>query len=127
MSLCGNTARKVLPKQHGNTARKVLVKLFQKLARSSRVGLSPSADGETPQTAFSFANFSFAPTASKEKWVMTFYVATRLLSLKIVGVDIPDDPMLQRYSHLTMRLHLAFPSREGGPQREFIRALAVDE
>ena len=79
--------------------KKVLVKLFQKLARSSRVGLSPSADGETPKTAFSFANFSFAPTASKEKWVMTFYVATRLLSLKAVGTgasmqQVADCPRL---------------------------------
>ena len=79
MSLCGNTAWKVLPKQRGNRAKKVLVKLFQKLARSSRVGLSPSADGETLLTAFLFYQaFLFAPFVSKRKAVNTFYVATRL-------------------------------------------------
>ena len=34
MSLCGNTARKVLPKQRGNRAKKVLIELFQKFAVS---------------------------------------------------------------------------------------------
>ena len=44
--------------------KKVLVKLFQKLARSSRVGLAPVATGESRLTAFSFANFSFVISAS---------------------------------------------------------------
>ena len=105
MSLCGNTARKVLPKQRGNTARKVLIELFQKFARSSRVGLSPSADGETPKTAFLFClAFLFAPFVPKRKAGKKFYVATRLLSLKTVGTGVPDGPMSRCYFYRTMRL-----------------------
>ena len=76
--------RKVLPKQRGNRAKKVLVKLFQKLARSNRVGLAPVATGEIPKTAFLFYQaFLFAPFVPKRKAVNTFYVATRLLSLQL--------------------------------------------
>ena len=52
--------------------KKVFVHLFQKVARSNRVGLTPVATGEILLAAFSFVNFSFAPTASKEKWKTLF-------------------------------------------------------
>ena len=101
--------------------KKVLVKLFQKLVRSSRVGLSPSADGETPLSAFLFClAFLFAPFVPKRKAGKKFYVAVRLLSLKTVGTGVLDGPMLRCRLYRTTQLHLAFPSREGGP-------LAVDE
>ena len=62
-------------------ARKVLVKLFQKLARSNRVGLAPVATGQTLQTVFLFClAFLFAPFASKRKAAKTSYVVMRLSS-----------------------------------------------
>ena len=47
---------------------KVLVKLFQKLAQvKGAKPFSPSAEGETPLAAFSFASFSLAPFSAKRK------------------------------------------------------------
>ena len=82
------TMRQVREKSFDQTTRQVCEKSFdQAFSKACAVEgakpSSPSADGETLLTAFSFANFSFAPTASKEKWVMTFYVAMRPLSLGI--------------------------------------------
>ena len=37
------------------------------------------------------------------------YRTMRLLSLKTVGVDVPDDPRLQRHSRRTTRLHFSLP------------------
>jgi hypothetical protein len=40
---------------------------------------SPSAEGETPYTAFLFASFFFAPTVAKEKAAREFMRFNKLL------------------------------------------------
>ena len=59
--------------QHKHRAGNVLVKLFQKLAQvEGAKPSSPSAEGETPHTAFSFVSFSLAPFSAKRKAAKEF-------------------------------------------------------